>query len=314
MGVASIVSELSEISKEVLGNEEGQGITYIVDAKNRVVAHPDPSYTEGELRDLSAYPPVAALSEGKTGQFTFTDENGVTWVAYVARLDNGWGIVAQQPEAELLAPVRQFQTVSIILIVIGSLVMFALAWFAIRRSLQPIGALTTTVSAIAAGDLNRIAEVKSQDEIGVLASTFNEMTAKLRESFATLETRVADRTRNLELAADVGRSVSRSARAGRDVGKSGRTHPHQFQPVLCTGLPGQSDAEHAPTEAGTGSVGSELLARRHSLPLNVRLNQRTRRSRKTLGRDCRYRSKRYLPPQSAAARDPLGNGRSVDGG
>ena len=145
VGVASIVSELSEISKEVLNIEEGQGITYIVDANNRVVAHPDPTYTEKELRDLSAYPPVAALSAGKTGQITFTDENGVTWVAYVDRLDNGWGIVAQQPEAELLAPVRQFQTIAIILILIGSAVMFALAWFAIRRNLQPIGALTTTV-------------------------------------------------------------------------------------------------------------------------------------------------------------------------
>jgi len=120
VGVASITSELTDISKEVLSAEEGRGITYVVDANNRVVSHPDPSYTEGELRDLSAYPPVVALREGKTGKFTFTDENGVVWVAYVNRLNNNWGIVAQQTEAELLAPVRQFETVSIILILIGS--------------------------------------------------------------------------------------------------------------------------------------------------------------------------------------------------
>jgi len=198
VGVASIISELSEISKEVLTAEQGHSISYIVDETNHVVAHPDPTYTEKELRDLSSYPPIVALNKGNTGKITFTDENGVVWVAYADRLENGWGVVTQQPESELLAPVRQFQTTTSILILIGSVVMFALVWFAVRRNLQPIRALTTTVSAIAAGDLNRIAEVKNQDEIGVLASEFNEMTAKLRESFATLEQRVKQRTSELE--------------------------------------------------------------------------------------------------------------------
>lgn len=268
VGVASMVSELSEISKEVLRTEAGQGITFIVDVNNRVVAHPDPSYTEGELRDLSAYPPVAALSEGKTGQLTFTDENGITWVAYVDRLDNGWGIVAQQPEAELLAPVRQFQTVSIILIVIGSMVMFALAWFAIRRSLQPIGALTTTVSAIAAGDLNRQAEVRSQDEMGVLASAFNEMTARLRESFTTLEQRVAARTRDLEIVAEVGTATATILDTNRllqevvDLTRE-RFHLYHSHIYLLDG-----EGKNLVLAAGAGEVGRVMVAKGHSIPLD----------------------------------------------
>jgi putative methionine-R-sulfoxide reductase with GAF domain len=208
VGVASIVSELDEISKEVLDIEEGRGITYIVDATYHVVAHPDPTYTENELRDMSAYPPIVALSEGKTGQITFTDENGIIWVAYVDRLDNGWGIVSQQQESELLATVRQFQTTASILILIGSTVMFVLAWFAIRRTLQPIGVLTATASAIAAGDLNRVAEIRRQDEIGALATAFNKMTAQSRDLIGTLERRVADRTKALATSSDVSRRLS----------------------------------------------------------------------------------------------------------
>jgi GAF domain-containing protein len=269
VGVASITSELSEISKEVLNTEAGQGITYIVDANNRVVAHPDPTYTEGDLRDLSAYPPVAALGEGKVGQLTFTDENNVTWAAYVDRLDNGWGIVAQQPEAELFAPVRQFQFVSILLIVIGSVVMFALAWFTIRRSLQPIGALTTTVSAIAAGDLNRVADVKSQDEIGLLASAFNLMTEQLREAFGTLEQRVADRTRNLELAAEVGRTVSQVRALDvmlTDAAELIRTQFDLYYVQVYLSDPSQTNLV---LQSGTGTVGAELIGRSHRLPLNT---------------------------------------------
>jgi len=267
VGVASIVSELSEISKEVL-NEEGGGITYIVDASNRVVAHPDPTYTEEELRDLSAYPPISALSEGKIGQITFTDEDGVIWAAYVDRLDNGWGIVAQQRQSELLAPVRQFQTTASILILIGSVVMFALVWFAIRRNLQPIGALTTTVSAIAAGDLSRVAEVKNRDEIGLLASTFNEMTAKLRESFATLEQRVAERTRNLELAAKVGRTVSQVRTLDVMLTEAAELIRKQFDLYYVQVYLVNQSQTYLNLQAGTGNVGKELLGRNHRLPFN----------------------------------------------
>ncbi|MBI5950730.1 MAG: GAF domain-containing protein [Chloroflexi bacterium] len=269
VGVASITSELTDISKEVLSAEEGRGITYVVDANNRVVSHPDPSYTEGELRDLSAYPPVVALREGKTGKFTFTDENGVVWVAYVNRLNNNWGIVAQQTEAELLAPVRQFETVSIILILIGSGVMFALAWFAIRRNLQPIGALTSTASAIAAGDLSRIAEVKSQDEIGVLATTFNEMTAKLREFIGTLEARVAERTRNLELAAEVGRTVSQVRALDIMLTDAAELIRKQFDLYYVQVYLTDASRTNLILQSGTGSVGRELLSRGHRLPLDI---------------------------------------------
>ena len=268
VGVASIVSELSEISREVL-SDEGQGITYIVGANNRVVAHPDPSYTEGELRDLSTYPPVAALSDGETGQITFIDENGVSWVAYVDRLDNGWGIIAQQPEAELLLPVRQFQTVSIILIFIGSGVMFALAWFAIRRSLQPIGTLTTTVAAIAAGDLSRMAEVKSQDEVGVLASTFNDMTAKLRESFATLEQRVEERTSNLRLAAQIGQTVSQESDLDTMLTQAAQLILEQFDLYYVQVYLTDERQSLLKLKSGTGTVGAQLLEREHSLPIST---------------------------------------------
>jgi len=269
VGVAAIISELSEIGNEVLNTEDGQGITYIIDANNRVVAHPDPAYSEGELRDLGAYPPVVALNEGKTGQITFIDENGVAWLAYVDRLDNGWGIVAQQSEAELLAPVRQFQTVSILLIVIGSVVMFTLAWFTIRRSLQPIGALTTTVSAIAAGDLNRTAEVKSQDEIGLLASTFNLMTAQLREAFGTLEQRVADRTRGLELAAEVGRSVSRVRALDEMLRDAAEIIRAQFDLYYVQVYLLDASQANLVLQSGTGAVGEQLVNRGHRLTMNT---------------------------------------------
>jgi len=209
VGVASIVSGMDEIGKEFLNFDAGSGsYAYLVDINNKVLAHPDPAFTETELRDLSEYPPVAALRQGQSGQITFTDETGERWRAYLGVLDSGWGIVAQQPEDQLLLPVLEFKQISTLLIMLSGIVLFILASFTIRSTLKPIGELTETASAIAAGNLNRVANVKSHDEFGILAVAFNSMTAQLRELIASLEQRVADRTKALATSVEVSRRLS----------------------------------------------------------------------------------------------------------
>jgi GAF domain-containing protein/HAMP domain-containing protein len=69
--------------------------------------------------------------------------------------------------------------------------------FVSRIVANPILALTATAEKIAVGDLNAQAIVSGQDEIGTLANTFNLMTAQLRNSISSLETRVQDRTKEL---------------------------------------------------------------------------------------------------------------------
>lgn len=210
VGVASVVSHLDDISQDVItiDNETTHNFVYIVDANNRVVAHPDPAYTEGELKDLSSYPPVVSLRDGNVGLIRFTDEEGVAWRAFVQTLDNGWGIIAQQPESEFLAPVREFQKVTTVVVTIGVMLMLVLAWFIIRRMLAPIGELTEAAIAIAAGDLNYEAKVRGHDEVGTLASTFNKMTSQLRDLIGSLEQRVADRTKALATSSEVSRRLS----------------------------------------------------------------------------------------------------------
>jgi GAF domain-containing protein/HAMP domain-containing protein len=283
IGVASIVSQLDEISQDVVEIADTYGITFIVDGSNRVVAHPDPAYTETELKDLSAYPPVAALRNGQTGFINFQDENGIKWIAYISILDNGWGIVSQQRQTELLAPVRRFQGASIALIILGSLIMVVLAWYTIRRTLRPINALTETASAIAAGDLDRQADVTVMDEIGVLAFTFNEMTAKLRESLATMESRVAERTRNLELAAEVGRSVSQVRALDIMLKDAAETIRARFDLYYTQVYLADPIHNELVLQAGTGTVGAELLERGHRLPINTNsINGRAATEKRTV--------------------------------
>ena len=114
----------------------------------------------------------------------------------------GWLVFVDLPLSEALQPVyAALERTAIVLA--GGLLFAALAgiWLA-RRMVVPIRALATGAARIGGGDLDHRIEVSSGDEVQTLADSFNEMGARLKESYATLEHKVADRTRELSEALD----------------------------------------------------------------------------------------------------------------
>ncbi|UCC63234.1 MAG: HAMP domain-containing histidine kinase, partial [Anaerolineae bacterium] len=86
-------------------------------------------------------------------------------------------------------------------------------WMASRRITRPLLALTDVTGRMAGGDLSARADVKRQDELGLLARSFNQMAAQVEDTVGTLRRFVADAAHelhtpltalrtNLELVAD----------------------------------------------------------------------------------------------------------------
>ena len=205
IGVGMFASNLTDLAHEVQVTTVGAtGFAYVVDAENKVIAHPDLAFFEStDLVDMSNTAPVVALRQGIEELISFTDEEGQKWRAHVEELDNGWGVIVQQPEADLLNIQKSFQNLSWGLIGMGLALLIVLTWSALSQAIRPIGALTEAATAIAAGDLSTTARVESEDEIGVLARTFNNMTTQLRDLISGLEQRVVERTQELEEATAV---------------------------------------------------------------------------------------------------------------
>ena len=210
LGLVMFAASLQVVDKLVQNTQIGRsGIAYVLNDNNQIVARSDPTYAsllKAEDNSLALSAPKHAIDQNKPeniGDYPgvlhdYKDKGGVSWRAYLSVLPNGWSIVVQLPERVLMANLILFQRISWIALGLASTLLFMLSWLTIRQGLHPISALTATVTAITNGDLTQVAPIESDDEIGVLARTFNSMTAQLRELIANLERRVADRTRDLE--------------------------------------------------------------------------------------------------------------------
>jgi GAF domain-containing protein len=280
IGVGMFAADLDQISNQVTRTEIGSGgLSYVVDQNNLLVAHPDPTQT-AELQDMSAAPPVTALRQGKQGVFSFSDAEGRRWRAVIHQLPNGWGVITQQSEAVLLAPISRFQRMSLFLAGFGILLVFGLSWITIRQNLHPIHSLTETAVAITQGDLSRRAPIESQDELGILAESFNAMTGQYHELISNLEQRVGERTQDLERRAvqlRVTADVAREAAAIRDLERllnnvvlliSNRFNFYHAGIFLISELASgnrSAGTGYAILRAASSEGGKRMLARQHRL-------------------------------------------------
>ena len=134
---------------------------------------------------------------------------------------------------------------------------------------NPIIHLSQVAQKITAGDLDARAEVETTDEVGNLALTLNTMTSQLQGTLQGLEQRVADRTRNLELAAEVGRAVSQVRDLNSMLKDASELILKEFDLYYVQVYLTDPSQRNLILEAGTGDVGVQLLGRGHSLPLNT---------------------------------------------
>ena len=104
----------------------------------------------------------------------------------------GWGIFVQARDEEIYwvvgAMVRN--TLTLTLILLGVAVLAAL--FFARTLSNPINRLAAAARALAGGDLSARADVRSRNEIGELADTFNAMAQEIENQIRRLKQAFAD--------------------------------------------------------------------------------------------------------------------------
>ncbi len=187
------------VSKIKVG-EHGQA--YVVDARGRLIAHPDISLVLRNT-DMTRLAQIQAAQRGASGASaeeiqTATDIQGrqvLTAFAPVAPL--GWTVFVELPVEEAYQPLFASMQRSL-LVLFAALCLAALAGiFLARRMVVPIQALRTGAARLGGGDLSQRISVNTGDELEALADQFNDMAGRLQESYTGLEKKVEVRTQAL---------------------------------------------------------------------------------------------------------------------
>jgi PAS domain S-box-containing protein len=189
-------TDLIDLADDAIGlGEEGEIMVVFRDSSGSVRAltplRSQPSTNAGgRVRVSGPNDPVELAFRGEEGPFTdpgLTDYRGQTvWAATRHLTETGWGVVVKSDVAEERTEFAEFR---IQLVQVG----FALSAFAILlgtllglRFAKPIHELAEVANRVREGELDARAEVRREDELGLLALTFNEMGDELERRMALL--------------------------------------------------------------------------------------------------------------------------------
>jgi methyl-accepting chemotaxis protein len=187
----------------VAGIKVGEtGLAYVVDEEGNLIAFKDVSRVlKGEnLINLKSVNDFVNNAK-ESGNAGFQSVKGIAGdeaiSSFVELGTPDWAVVVELPVKEAYKSLMLEVYVALATLVVNLLIIFIGSLFLSKKIIKPIRALKDATRRISQGDLGVKIETKSENEIGELASDFNEMVARLKELYDTLEKKVSERTAEL---------------------------------------------------------------------------------------------------------------------
>ena len=182
IGVMAAAMTVDDISKSIATWKTGKtGYAFLVDEKGYVVSHPNRQYV-AKRKNLNSHPLIANYrKKGWTTITTrFNTSNGQAALGHVRSNNYGWALAMQQEESEVFSALNRVQKFAMTLLGCTILLVSVIAWFSARAIVTPVMKLTDAAERMSLGELNVKIDIKSRDEIGLLAQAIGRMQTSLR--------------------------------------------------------------------------------------------------------------------------------------
>lgn len=185
------LEQLSLIGMEGTDRAKAERFGYVTDPRGIIIAHQENRKFVEEQTDFSTVPPVRAALAGEGGarQFFSPIRAEEMLGAYKQLPDAGWAVVYVTTTRMAYAPIDRL-TRLVLLASLGVVVLLGLLGVGVvKRIVNPIGKMASAAQAIGRGNLDQRIEVRTGDEIEMLADEFNRMAGALSEKEAQLRQR-----------------------------------------------------------------------------------------------------------------------------
>ncbi|MBC8458034.1 MAG: HAMP domain-containing protein [Deltaproteobacteria bacterium] len=177
------------------------GETYLVNRSNYLVT--ESRFEEGlALKKLISTKGVKDCLKGISSHKTYKNYRGTPVLGFYKWIpERQVCLLAEISQKEAFVSINRLKNI-LILVGIGIVILVVIVGFFFSKTIsKPLGKLIRGTKIIGNGDLEHRVDVRTKDEIGKLASAFNDMTEKhqkteeaLQKTHANLERRVEERT------------------------------------------------------------------------------------------------------------------------
>ena len=107
-------------------------------------------------------------------------------------------LLVEMSQDEALAPARKLARIILLVGAASALLLTLGVYGLVRRIVRPIQSIADTAMQVAAGNMESVVPVLTEDEVGILARSFNQMIGEVKKHREYLEERVSERTVDLE--------------------------------------------------------------------------------------------------------------------
>ncbi len=295
------LNTLGEIMTERTGLGDS-GETYLVSQDYNYLVTPSRFEDEGYTPTFQAYKSIgidrALNGEDGFGSYSDYRKPAVPIIGVYRWLPQlQVAMLAEVGETEALTLFTQARNFSIVLMGVVALIAISFAIYVANRITKPITGLTQIAMQISQGDLHQQAEISQGNEIGLLATAFNNMTYQLKTLIDSLEERIAARTHGLETITIISKRLNAilsihelSAAVVNQIQKEFSYYDTHIYLL-------DHETEHLVVAEGTGLAGAEMKTSGYSIPLNAPISvvAQAARNRQVVRVDNVHEAENWLP-------------------
>ena len=241
--------------------------TFRIVYQDREALNPDPAVFEATDAYLAQVEEVTRL----LAQLDLSHRTALTNLTFASASASRLGNIADDQANRQINTITTLTTNATLPIlytaVIQLLVLAGLMYFFGRTVIGNLRRLLDTTQRFEQGNFRARVTIEGHDEFSHLGRSFNAMAAQLADLVGGLEARVAERTRDLSITAEIGQAVLTSLEPRQLMQEVVELVRERFDFYHVQVFVVDDARENARLIASTGTVGRELLTRRHALPV-----------------------------------------------